>query len=139
MNYLAENRSMNWAGVPDSAPGFVKRYVQEYRVAQLAKRSISPVFLKSHTAGIEQRAAVASATPRTVTRLFPMTKRHAVAPTNEDAALRSIAHRQKLELHNDLMVLRRARFAAEEKREAAELAERVAEFHSAVWPWERRS
>jgi hypothetical protein len=134
MDYLAENRVMNWAGVSDDAPAFVKAYVTEFRSAQIEKRNISPVFLKSHTAGIEQRSAVASAALRSAARLFPTTKR-----TNEDAALRSIAHRQAAELREDQKVLSRARLDAEARREAEALAESVAAFNAATFPWERRN
>lgn len=134
-DYLAENRSMNWAGVSDDAPAFVKAYVTAFRSAQIEKRNISLVFLKSYAAGIEQRSAAASAALRTVTRLFPTTKR----THNEDAALRSIAHRQAAELREDQKVLSRARLDAEAKREAEELAESVAAFNAATFPWERRN
>jgi hypothetical protein len=64
-------------------------------------------------------------------KLFPTTKH----TQNEDAALRSRAQRQALELHNDLKLLSRARLDAEARREAEELARQVAEENARIFPW----
>jgi hypothetical protein len=139
MDYLAENRSMNWSLVPDHAPDFVKNYVREFRGSRAEKRSFSPVVLQATLGGIEQRS-VAAAALRTAARLFPTkSKQPACAPTSDMAVLRSIARRQAAELHADLKVLSRARLDAEAKREAETLALEIADLNAEIFPWERRS
>jgi len=128
---LCENRSLGFVGDASGAPKWVQVRVIEVRRALIEKRAVPPMS-PSYIAGAEQRSAVAAAAMRTTARLFPTKHTH-----NEDAALRSIAHRQAAELHNDLKVLSRARLASEENRAAALLAEQVAEENARIFPWSR--
>jgi hypothetical protein len=132
-----KTRNLPCFGFADAtgAPGWAQRRILEIREALVENRAI-PAPSPEYLAGCEQRSAVAAAAMRTVTRLFPTT-RPAAAPSSADAVLRSIANRQAAELHNDQKVLARARRDAEEKRNAEELAEGVAAFNAATFPWAR--
>lgn len=135
---LSESRARGWASC-ESAPEPYRQRLTEIRMALFQNKPV-PAPSPEFTAGAEQRSAVAAAAMRTVTRqLFPTTKRPAAAPANELAVLRSIANRQAASVREDQRVLARARRDAEGKREAAELAEQVAEFNDATFPWERRN
>lgn len=137
---LGESRAHEWASA-ESAPEPYRQRIIEIRSALFQNKPV-PAPSPEWTAGCEQRNAVASAALRTFNRLFPTftkTQRPAVAPTSDLAVLRSIAHRQAADLREDARVLARARRDAEEKREATLLAEQLAEFTAATFPWECRS
>lgn len=134
--YLQENRSKGWVSVSEDAPEFAKNYIREYRASKLEQRCFNPVVLENTFRGIEVRSAVARAALRTEARLFPAkAKRPAVAPKNEMDVLRSIAHRQRLELHEDAKTLSRARLDAEQKRAANLLEEQVIAEQRRLFPW----
>jgi hypothetical protein len=118
-------------GDATGAPDWAQLRILQVREAIVEKRSI-PAPSPEYLAGCEQRSAVAAAALRTVTRLFP--KRNG---DPDIATLRSIAHRQAAELREDAKVLSRARLDAQARREAEALAEGVAAFNAATFPWAR--
>jgi hypothetical protein len=142
VSICGESRARGWASC-ESAPEPYRQRLIEIRMALFQNKPV-PAPSPEFTAGAEQRSAVASAALRTFSRLFPnftgtKTQRSAVAPKSEMEVLRSIANRQAAEVRADARVLARARLDAAAKREADELAEQVAEFNAATFPWERKN
>jgi hypothetical protein len=134
---LLENRALGFVSA-ETAPAYFRARILEVRRAIVEKRSV-PAPTREYIAGAEQRSMLAAAALRHVTRLFPTkTKRPTAAPTSDLAVLKSIAHRQGLELHEDRKILSRARLDAEARVEAEKLADERREINRSIFPWEYR-
>jgi hypothetical protein len=131
---LLENRALGFVSA-ETAPSYFRARILEVRRAIVEKRSV-PAPTREYIDGAEQRSMLAAAALRHVTRLFPTTKRPTAAPTSDLAVLKSIAHRQSLELHEDRKVLSRARLDAEARVEAEKLADERREISRSIFPWQ---